>query len=80
MDAGCQWATKLLSTDSMTTEVAAEWLANATRAKKLGPVSPSKEWSRREDLNFRPADYEEAKKGHQRPRKGIIPFPYRRIG
>jgi len=33
-------------------------VANATGAKKLGPVSPSKEWSRREDLNFRPADYE----------------------
>ncbi len=39
-----------------------------------------KAWSRRADLNRRPADYEEAKKGHQRPRRGVIPFPYRRIG
>ena len=30
------------------------------------PGKSLKKWSRREDLNFRPADYEEATKGHER--------------
>jgi len=34
-------------------------------------------WSRREDLNLRPADYESLSKGRGRTRKGVTPFRYR---
>ena len=33
-------------------------VATATPSKKVGPLSSSKQWSRRADLNRRPADYE----------------------
>ena len=39
-------------------ESGSRMVAAATKSKRLGPLSPSKQWSRRADLNRRPADYE----------------------
>jgi len=35
-------------------------VANALKSRKARPASPSKQWSRRRELNSRPADYESA--------------------